>query len=234
MAFCSSSSFRLMSPHGTEAARSRAERSEAAGFADSTRRRLAALLGLAALACGSEGGNGGAGGAAGAPPVLCVDACAVTLTCDAEADTAACEAQCAKEIAGGGYLDAHVAREYFQQLADLPDDSSCLYSKGRYAWYYWTKDPQRIDALPDQPVMDECRQPYLACYGPTATIDGFRERCFMEHYRYAEHQRERTRQCLTLPCTGIDPWDCMGASQPTEAGPEPWLAGVEQPSPSGS
>ena len=199
----------------------------------SFRSSVAGWLSIFALvSCGSEsGGDGGTGGgsgtagAGGTEPALCKDACGVTLSCDLSADTGACEAQCVKEITGAGYLNTQIALEYFQLFVDIGTDTNCNYSKGAFAWTYWTKDAAKIDALPDQSVMQECRDSFLACYGPTGTVDGYRETCFMGYYRYNTSLRAVVAACLAQECKPGNIWDCVTANQPTG---EPWLAGVQQ------
>ena len=201
------------------------------------RDRVVVLLLLAGVvACGGEdppgppaggaGGTGGAAGAGGSGSDLCAKACASTATCDPQADVAACKAQCEKEVDGAGHLQAPVALGYFEQFAALENDQECLYSKGGFAWLWWTKNPDRIDQLPDQSVMQQCKSTWLACWGPTGTQDGYREACFMSHYRHNAATRAKVEACYSVACSPTEPNACVASAQPTG---EPWLAGVEQP-----
>lgn len=183
------------------------------------------------VGCGAEDspghppGSGGSAGAGGAGNELCAKACSVTTSCDSQADVVACEAQCKKEIAGLGYLNGPVALDYFQQFAALDNDKDCLYSKGGFAWWWWTKNPDRIDALAEQDVLQQCKDVWLACIGPTATQDGFRELCFLSHYRYSAKIRTKVEACYSLTCSPSEPDACVASEQVKG---EPWLAGVEQ------
>lgn len=187
------------------------------------------FFGILAASCGSDESHPaapGAGGTSSASLELCTKACAVLPTCDESADLAACEAQCAKELAGAGYLDPGIAKEYFQLFVTKGTDPSCEYSKGDMAWWYWTKDGDRIDTLPEQAVMTECRDVWSGCIGPTGTQDGFRSKCFREYYRYGKTLRGQVKACFSLKCSMTEPFDCVSNAQPKGA---PWLAGIEKP-----
>jgi hypothetical protein len=187
------------------------------------------IVGGLLVGCGSDenaGGPTGTGGTGAVGSELCAKACAVPPTCDAKADVTACEAQCKKELDGTGYLDPVVAKEYFELFVARGSDPDCTYSKGDLAWWHWTKDRDRIDALPDQARMTECRDVWYSCIGPTGTQDGFRDTCFREYYRYNDGIRSQLKQCFALPCSMTEPFDCVSAAQPKG---EPWLAGIDKP-----
>ncbi len=190
---------------------------------------------VCAVGCGSDesaggggvGASGGTGGEAGTTTSpLCRDACAVTLSCDPAADTAACETQCEKEVAGQGHLIPEIAKDYFGQFAALSDDKDCLYSKGGNAWRKWSDDPTNFSKLAEQSVLEDCRIKYSVCRDPGGSVDGNRGACFFGFYRHNVALREKLWPCLDLACSFKEPQKCINDLQPTG---EPWLAGVEQP-----
>lgn len=193
---------------------------------------LGVAIGILVGGCGSDEstggspGTGGSGGTGAASSELCSHACAVPPTCDPKADVAACEAQCNKEVSGQGYLRADIAKEYFELFVAKGTDPGCEFSKGDMAWWHWTTDRDRIDALPDQAAMKECKDVWNACVGPTATLDGFRGKCFREYYRYGSAVRSEVKACYALPCTMTEPFECVSDAQPKG---EPWLAGIDKP-----
>lgn len=133
--------------------------------------------------------------AAGLAPELCPAACATVKTCDSSLEQGACEAQCAKELAGTGYLIQEVAVEYFQLLHDNPSDPQC---------YYTNFGPWRVNVLHPEAftihvnelaVLNECVDVEVPCVNlPRQTLESG---CFLGFYRFTEQQRSKVRACFT-------------------------------------
>ena len=187
--------------------------------------RAGVLLGLCVgvalgAACDSETDNttGGAG-----PPVdplvaeLCPAACATVKSCAGDAiDAGACEAQCAVELSGQGYLVREIAIDYFQSLRDAQTDPDCQATH----WAAWRLDPARPDLyhlhVDDPAALDECVQAVDRCFDDV--VQSFQETCFLIFYRYNLAHRDEVRACFAVPCAQWSDCTCTA----TIAG-EPWV-----------
>ncbi|MCU0654195.1 MAG: hypothetical protein MUF64_02540 [Polyangiaceae bacterium] len=181
----------------------------------------------------SAGAAGNAGGAGSVPlgavtlaeaTPLCQQACATVQTCDPKADTAACQAQCIKEVTGDGYLWPEVAVKYFEDFRDAKTDTDCRYTAFGKSWERWSPDtppPDKFDKLLDQPTLLECMKYTEKCYA--ANFDIQRQYyCFNNQYAFNKDSRQKVRDCMLLDAPCATRSSCITASLPQG---EPWLVG---------
>jgi hypothetical protein len=149
---------------------------------------------------------------------LCPASCAVVRTCSASLDVGACEAQCALELGGGGYLSAEIALKYFRILHDQAEDPDCHYTK----MVMWEMDvldqASYVPPVEDWSVLQACVTRASACSGVTS--GPAEEACFFSFYRFNDGTRDAVRQCFLGSCSGYG--DCVCAAQPSSG--SPWVA----------
>jgi hypothetical protein len=174
----------------------------------------------------STSGTGGTGGDLAAE--VCPGACATAKTCMLDRlELAACEAQCALELAGSGYLVQEIAVQYFQSLLDAGQDTDCEWTR----FGKWMLDPTNLPAyeltLAEPAVLSECVDVTYPCWGPP--IEYHEEGCFMNLYRHNEARRNEVRTCFAVSCMELS--ECMCLKQPPG---HPWIAvGADPPGPLG-
>jgi len=176
---------------------------------------LAAACSTNASAPGGSGGSGGTGGTGILAQQLCPGACKAVKTCYARLDTAACETQCGKELAGDGYLIPEFAKEYFQKLKDAGTDSTCSVTH----LDPWEPPPgQKYDAgVNDPAVLKQCIDDSIRCLGRPPTGNG----CFLVYYIFNTPYLDKKKACFALSCADEGPCMCDAAV--------PWLAWVAIP-----
>lgn len=150
---------------------------------------------------------------------LCASACTVAKTCAPALEETACQAQCAKEIAGRGYLHVDFAKEFMTKLADAKTDPACGISRSMNVW----SSPPSLDA----PGVKECVAFESKCDAGNAPLE-----CTRFYYMWNETIRSKVAECFstTAPagypiCAWVD--DCVyGKMNETAyaAGGAPWLA----------
>jgi hypothetical protein len=198
--------------------------------------RTAGMLGpllaasLLGASCQSEGSSTESAAPATDPLVqeLCPAACLTVQSCaPSTLELPACEAQCAMELGGTGYLIPEIARKYFQVLHDQQADPECYYT-AMFMWEMNPADPGAYDAPVDDLVtFNECVSMGQACIGGPL---GYTEHgCFFSYYRYNVAYREAIRQCWDL-CPSL-PSDCVCAKQPSAG--KPWVTLPAPPSSGG-
>jgi len=142
----------------------------------------------------SPAGSGGAGGTGSLAQELCPDACKTVKTCYGALDTAACEAQCGKELAGNGYFIPEFAKEYFQKLKDVGTDGKCTVTNLEA----WIPPPgQDYDAGVDDPAaLKPCLDSSAKCAGGPPTGNA----CFVGYYIYNTQYRDQFKACYQKAC----------------------------------
>ncbi len=179
---------------------------------------LAALFLVAACSKSSSshgaGGSGGSGGTSSLAQQLCPDACKTVKTCYAALDTSACQAQCGKELGGGGYLIPEFAKEYFQKLKEVGTDTSCTVTHLEA----WNPPGQTYDAGVNEPaVLKQCVDNTLKCAGGAPADNA----CFVGYYIFNTSYRDKMSACFKLSCPTQGSCLCDAAV--------PWLAWVAIP-----
>lgn len=157
---------------------------------------------------------------------LCLSACGVAKTCAASLDESACQAQCAKEIAGGGYFNASFAKEFMTKLAAAKSDATCEISRRLAAW----STPLSLE---DQGVKD------CIAYAKQCDLGDAAQKCFSHYYAWNDTTRAHVKACFTIPipsgsppCVAVD--DCLRVKlddTALSAGSAPWLAMPCDPQP---
>jgi hypothetical protein len=187
------------------------------------------------LGCTSDqDSRGSAGGSQDAAPVsdapaeadvdptiaeICPGACETVRECEPTTDIAACEAQCAVELQGGGYLIPYVARQVFTAIRDTTT-RQCAYVFGQAAFDEVMAQPFANDV----DVLDSCRNRRADCF----QVDPFvaTEICVIDYFRYNTPIREKIAPCFSpeLKCGDID--GCAHAKAPEDP---LWIAGAPYP-----
>lgn len=177
---------------------------------------LAALL-LVACSKNESSGNsasgGGSGGTSSLAEELCPDACKTVKTCYAALDSAACEAQCGKELAGNGYLIPEFAKEYFQKLKDIGTDPNCKVTNLET----WILDEDAGAGVNDPNAMKTCIDGITKCTGSAPTGNT----CFISYYIYNTQIRKNISACYDLDCASQSSCACDATV--------PWRAWVAIP-----
>lgn len=150
---------------------------------------------------------------------LCASACTVAKTCAPALEETACQAQCAKEIAGRGYLHVDFAKEFMTKLADAKKDEGCAIARYFEGW----SSPPSLDA----PGVKECIAFVNKCDAGTAPLI-----CMQDYYVWSAAIRSRVAECFptTVPagypvCAWV--YDCIDKKKDETAyaaGGAPWLA----------
>lgn len=127
---------------------------------------------------------------------LCPPACDAVKVCRPAADIDACRAQCAKELAGSGYLNPEFSKEFFQAVAQMDGGQSC----GTLIFSPWAGDP--LGGAPydagshDGSILQECHDGTSRC-GEQAAYAGI---CFTTYYVWNKSYRDAIKACWERPC----------------------------------
>jgi hypothetical protein len=177
---------------------------------------LATACSQSASAPAGSGGSGGSGGSSDAlARQLCPGACKNVKSCYARLDTAACEAQCGKELAGNGYFIPEFAKEYFQKLKDAAADSRCKVMDLE-PWILRDGGSYNTDGA-DPAAMKPCVDATIKGGGRPPAGNG----CFYGYYIYRSQYRDKMKACWKLACPYQDSCGCKAVI--------PWLAWVAIP-----
>ncbi len=166
-----------------------------------TYRSILLLAALALAACSKSGGSnspagsGGSGGTSSLAQQLCPDACKTVKTCYAGLDTAACEAQCGKELTGSGYFIPEFAKEYFEKLKDVGTDPQCKVTN-LDAWQLGPGQSYDAGIMDDPSVVTPCVDNATTCTGQKPQDD----LCFLGYYVYNSQYRAEFKACYDKGC----------------------------------
>lgn len=144
---------------------------------------------------------------------LCASACTVAKTCAPALEETACQAQCAKEVAGKGYLHVDFAKEFMTKLAAAKKDEACAISRSMNLW----SSPPSLDA----PGVKECIAFASKCDPGSAPLD-----CTRFYYVWSETIRSKVAECfsITVPA-GTPPCSTTDHCFTTKLGETAWSAG---------
>lgn len=149
---------------------------------------------------------------------LCPGACAAAIECDERVEQAACLEQCAKEIAGDGYLIPEVALPLFEFINEDENEDE-LRCQRMLLFSYWKVDPLKDGVeieVQDPAALKACVERYDVCW----TGKNSNALCWFEYYRYNHAYRAPILECVQAPCSMT--WmDCINEHQPKG---QPWLA----------
>jgi hypothetical protein len=150
---------------------------------------------------------------------LCASACTVAKTCAPALEETACQTQCAKEVAGKGYLHVDFAKEFMTKLAAAKTDDACGISRSMNIW----SSPPSLDA----PGVKECIAYATKCDSTSAPLD-----CTRYYYVWNEATRSKVAECFSVaippgtpPCSVTDACFAKKLGETAwSAGGAPWLA----------
>ena len=198
---------------------------------------IVSAVSLLFLGCTSNQGNEGGGSSGGnqdaAPPSdaaaevdgdptiaeICPGACETVRQCEPTTDIAACEAQCALELLGSGYLIPYVARQVFTAIRDTTTPP-CPYVFGQSAFDDVIAGPFENDL----DVLDTCRNWRAECFQVDPVVaTNF---CVMDYYRYNTPLRNQLAPCYSPEAKCGDIGICTHAKAPKDP---LWIAGVPYP-----
>jgi hypothetical protein len=151
---------------------------------------------------------------------VCPGACETVRTCVAETDVNACEAQCAKELAGNGYLIPYVALPMFVALRDTKPDYACFNMSGGHIW-----EELQWSVTEDKDQFEECRAAMIRFYGGDDN-EGFSHYCYEVFYILNQPIRDTMRPCFDSSVPMDEIRKCIESHYPTKPSTTPWIAGV--------
>lgn len=141
---------------------------------------------------------------------LCPPACVTVKRClsNGNVDVDACRAECAKELAGQGYLNPDFAPTFFQTLGTPGEDCGTIYFA---PWMDSPSQPYDAGALIKDPsIQQECDD---AAKGPCSYIVSC---AFTRYYIWNTQYRAALRACWDMPCDSIlaraQQGDCVGGA----------------------
>ena len=152
---------------------------------------------------------------------VCPGACETVRTCVAETDVNACEAQCAKELTGTGYLIPYLALPFFESLRDTKPQYACVHLDGNDTW-----EKMHWEVTKDKDQFEECRAAMIRYYGGDDN-EGFSHYCYEGFYILNQPIRDTIRPCFATSVPANEIRTCVESHDPRQRGaPPPWIAGV--------